>query len=123
MAKRNRYLFVCNNARPPGTPKGSCATRDAVAIHAAIKAEIAARGLAQIEVRACTASCLDVCWAGPALLVSPDQVFLGRITLADVPTIVDALQRDVIEHRLVLGQEDFDAKTALPSLPETAPTQ
>lgn len=122
VAKRNRYLFVCTNTRPVGTPKGSCGTRDAAAIHAAIKSEIAVRGMGNVEVRACTSSCLDVCWAGPAVLVSPDDVVLGRVTLADVPSIVDALRGDIATHRLVLGPQDFDAKTAGPQLPEVAPT-
>ena len=123
MAKRNRYLFVCINARPVGTPKGSCATRDSVAIHAAIKSEIAARGMANVEVRACTSSCIDVCWAGPTVLVSPDQVVFGRVTIDDVPSIVDALRAEVVSHRLVLGPEEFDAKTAGPSLPESSSPQ
>ncbi len=119
VAKRNRYLFVCTNTRPVGTPKGSCGTRNAVAIHAAIKSEINLRGMGNVEVRACTASCLDVCWAGPAVLVSPENLVFGRVTLEDVPSIVDALRAEVVSHRLLLGPEDFDPKTAGPQLPET----
>jgi len=115
---RKHYLFVCTNHRDPGTPKGSCATRGAVAIHAAIKQGLAARGLAKSEARACTSSCVDVCWAGPIVAVEPDGYFYGRVTLADVPEILDALANGTRVERLVLGVEDFEMATAGPMLPE-----
>lgn len=121
MPQRKRYLFVCTNRRPFGSPKGSCATRDAEAIHAALKTELAARKLAVAEVRACTASCLDVCWAGPAIAVEPDNVFYGRVRLEDVTEIVDALARGELVERLVMPPRDFDAATADPGLPERPP--
>lgn len=117
MAQRNRYLYVCVNRRPAPTPKGSCAERGAVEIHAALKAQLVERGLALTEVRACTSSCQDVCWAGPTIAVTPDGYFYGRVTLDDVPQIVEALARGERVERLVLPPEDFDARTAGPSLP------
>jgi (2Fe-2S) ferredoxin len=121
MAQRKRYLFVCVNRRAPGTPKGSCATRGAEALHASLKAEIAARGLAKTEVRACTSSCLDVCWAGPAIMVAPDGYFYGRVQQSDIPEICDALASGRRVERLVLGERDFDQETAGPQLPELPP--
>jgi (2Fe-2S) ferredoxin len=115
--QRKRYVFVCVNRRPDGTPKGSCAARGAVEIHAALKAELAARGLAKTELRACTSSCLDVCWAGPTIAVEPDGYFYGRVTMADVPALVDSLTTGERIERLVLPPNDFDEKTAGPSLP------
>jgi (2Fe-2S) ferredoxin len=120
VAKRERYLFVCNNQRPLGTPKGSCATRGSAELHAALKAELTSRGLAAARVRACTSSCLDVCWAGPIVAVTPDDVFLGRVTIEDVPSIVDALALDVFEHPKALPAADFEMSTAGPMLPERA---
>lgn len=119
MPQRKRYLFVCVNRRAPGTPKGSCATRASEALHAELKAAIAARGLAKAEVRACTASCLDVCWAGPAIAVEPDGYFYGHVTAADIPEIVEALATGVRVERLVLGPHQFDQATAGPMLPES----
>jgi (2Fe-2S) ferredoxin len=116
--QRKHYLFVCTNHREPGTPKGSCATRGSVAIHAAIKAGLAARGLAKAEARACTSSCTDVCWAGPIVAVEPDGYFYGRVTIDDVPEILDALAAGTRVERLVLGPHEFEAATAGPMLPE-----
>lgn len=107
MAQRKRYLFVCINRRPDGTPKGSCAVRGAVELHAALKEQLKARGLAELEVRACTSSCLDTCWAGPSIAVEPDHFMYGRVKLGDVPEIVDALAAGTRVERLVLAPEDY----------------
>ena len=107
MAQRKRMLFVCVNRRPDGTPKGSCAARGAVELHAKLKERLKERGLAATEVRACTSSCLDTCWVGPSIAVEPDDFFYGRVQLADVEEIVDALERGTRVERLVLAPSDF----------------
>jgi len=108
MPQRKRYLFVCVNRRPDGTPKGSCAARGAVDLHARLKDLLKERGLAGTEVRACTSSCLDTCWAGPTIAVEPDGFFYGRVTEADLEPIVDGLVRGERVERLVLGPNDFE---------------
>ena len=60
-------------------------------MYRALKEEIAARGLAKREARVCTSSCLDQCATGVTVLVEPDHFFYERITVADVPEIVDGL--------------------------------
>jgi (2Fe-2S) ferredoxin len=107
MAKRKRYLFVCVNRRPDGTPKGSCAVRGSVELHAKLKALLKKRGMAEHEVRACTSSCLDTCWAGPSIAVEPDHFFYGRVAESDLEAIVDGLQSGERVERLVLGPDDF----------------
>jgi (2Fe-2S) ferredoxin len=107
MTQRRRYLFVCVNRRDDGAPKGSCAARGAVALHAELKAMLKARGLAETEVRACTSSCLDTCWVGPSICVEPDHYFYGNVQLADLPEIVDALAEGRRVERLVLAADDF----------------
>jgi (2Fe-2S) ferredoxin len=115
--QRKNYLFVCTNQRPDGTPKGSCAARGAMQIQAALKAGLAERGLAKLDARACASSCTDVCWAGPIIAVEPAGYFYGRVTLADVPAILDGLVTGVRVERLVLPPQDFDEATARPPLP------
>ncbi len=107
MAERKRYLFVCVNRRPDGTPKGSCAARGAEQLHAELKAMLKQRGLAETEVRACTSSCLDTCWVGPCIAVEPDGYFLGRVKSADLPEILDGFERGTRVERLVLGPSDY----------------
>ncbi len=113
MAKRQRYLFVCVNRRPDGTPKGSCAARGAIELHQKLKETLKARGMHDTEVRACTSSCLDTCWVGPSIAVEPDHYFYGRVRMEDVEEIVEALARDRAVERLVLEPSDFVEPKAL----------
>jgi len=108
MAQRKRFLFVCVNRRPDGTPKGSCAARGAEQIHARLKDLLKQRGLAELEARACTSSCLDVCWVGPTIAVEPDHFVYGRVQPEDVEAIVDGLARGERVERLVLEARDFE---------------
>lgn len=107
MAKRKRYLFVCINRRPDGTPKGSCAARGAEQLHEQLKTKLKAAGLHETMVRACTSSCLDTCWVGPTIAVEPDHYFYGRVQPSDVDEIVQALIEDKVVERLVLAPDDF----------------
>ena len=83
-----RHVFVCTNVRPPGHPKGCCADKGSEAVRDALKAELKRRGIER-EVRANAAGCLDACEHGAALVVYPDNVWYGGVTLADVPELVE----------------------------------
>ena len=107
MAQRQHYLFVCTNRRPDDNPKGSCAAKGSEAVHQALKAELFQRGLAKVEARVCTASCLDQCATGVSVLVEPDHFFYGRVTVEDVPEIVESLKKGARVERLVLGPDDL----------------
>ncbi|HEV8549050.1 MAG TPA: (2Fe-2S) ferredoxin domain-containing protein [Polyangiaceae bacterium] len=108
MAQRKRSLYVCVNRRPDGTPKGSCAARGSIELHARLKELLKQRGLAELEVRACTSSCLDACWVGPCIAVEPDHFVYGRVKDTDVEPIVEALARGERVDRLVLQPDDFE---------------
>ena len=76
-------------------------------MYRALKEEIAARGLAKLEARVCTSSCLDQCATGVTVLVEPDHFFYGRVTIADVPEIVDGLVNgQPVKHLLVTADHD-----------------
>lgn len=81
--------------------------RGSVDIHAKLKELLKQRGLWATEVRACTSSCLDTCWAGPSIAVEPDHYYYGRVRLEDVEEIVEALATDRRVERLVLTSNDF----------------
>jgi (2Fe-2S) ferredoxin len=67
-----------------------------------LKEELAVRGLAKLEARVCTSSCLDQCASGVTVLVEPDHFFYGGVTTADVPEIVEGLISGEPVTRLVL---------------------
>ena len=103
MVQRKHYLFVCTNRRPEGEPKGSCAARGAIEVHARLKELLKAEGLAVAEARVCTCSCLDFCSAGTVIAVEPDGYFYARVTPADVPDIVRSIREGQRVERLVQG--------------------
>ena len=83
------HVFVCENRRPPGHPKGSCAEAGGPEVREALKAELRRRGL-DGQVRANGAGCLDACATGPTVVVYPEGVWYGGVTVADVPEIVES---------------------------------
>src|SRR5512136_3023708 len=82
------HVFVCENRRPDGSPKGCCASKGGSAVREALKAEVARRGL-KGSVRANAAGCLDACERGVAVVVYPEGVWYGGVTVDDVPEIVE----------------------------------
>ena len=76
-------------------------------MYRALKAEVAGRGLAKLEARVCTSSCLDQCDTGVTILVEPDHFFYGRVTVADVPGIVDGLVNGQPVKRLVITADQI----------------
>jgi (2Fe-2S) ferredoxin len=83
------HVFVCENRRPEGDPRGSCAAKGSEEIRAALKAELARRGLKR-EVRANSAGCLDACADGPSIVVYPEGIWYGHVRVEDVPEIVES---------------------------------
>ena len=73
----------------------------------ALKEQMATRGLAQLQARVCSSSCLDQCSSGVCILVEPDHFFYGRVTVADVPAIVEGIVSGQRVERLVLTPEDL----------------
>ena len=74
-------------------------------MYKALKEEVAARGLAKLEARVCTSSCLDQCATGVTVLVEPDHFFYGRVTVADVLEIVDGLVTGQPVNRLMITSD------------------
>ncbi len=106
MPHRQRYLFVCTNRRPDGHPKGSCAEKGAEQVVPALKEALAKLGVAKEMVRACSASCLDLCETGISIAVEPEHVAYGGVTLADVDAIAQAAAKGEIVERLVVAGLD-----------------
>ncbi|MBX3191561.1 MAG: (2Fe-2S) ferredoxin domain-containing protein [Labilithrix sp.] len=103
MPHRQRYLFVCTNRREEGHPKGSCAQKGSEEIVKSLKAALLARGAAK-TVRACSASCLDMCETGVSIVVEPDHVVYGDVKLEDIDAIADAAAKGEIVARLVVAR-------------------
>ncbi len=88
MPKYEHHIFVCENARPEDHPRGSCDSGGRESLRDRFKQEVRARGL-RSTVRANRAGCLDQCEHGPVVVVYPEAVWYGRVTLDDVAEILD----------------------------------
>jgi (2Fe-2S) ferredoxin len=83
-----RHVFVCANRRPDGSPKGCCASKGGEEVRLEFKRQLDEHGV--IGVRSNAAGCLDACERGVSVVVYPDNVWYGGITVADVKEIVEA---------------------------------
>jgi len=93
---------VCTNRRPEGHPKGCCAEKGSEQVRAILKAELKKRGLNAL-VRANTSGCLDACEFGVSVVVYPEGIWYGGVTIADVPEIIDQhiINGKVVERLLI----------------------
>lgn len=88
MPSLSRHVFVCVNERPADHPKGCCKAKGGAEVRDELKKLLAARGVANL-VRANNAGCLDQCARGVTVVVYPEQVWYGNVTVDDVPELVD----------------------------------
>jgi (2Fe-2S) ferredoxin len=82
-----RHVFTCTNRRPDNSPKGSCAAKGGDEVRLEFKKQFDAHGLT--GVRSNAAGCLDACERGVSVVVYPDNVWYGGVTVADVKEIVE----------------------------------
>jgi (2Fe-2S) ferredoxin len=89
MPKFDKHIFICGNQRPAGSPRPCCDPSGAADLHRAFKASLA-KASASVLVRANKSGCLEQCEHGPTVVVYPDAVWYGHVTLADVEEIVQS---------------------------------
>jgi (2Fe-2S) ferredoxin len=77
----------------------------------AFKKLIRDRGLS-VNIRAQKSGCLDTCELGPSLVIYPEGVFYGKVTLEDVEEIVEEhLENGRIVERLLMDFSLLPPKT------------
>jgi (2Fe-2S) ferredoxin len=110
-------VFVCINERPADHPKGCCKAKGGVDVRDELKSELKKRGISKI-VRANNSGCLDQCEHGVSVVVYPEQVWYGGVTVADIPEIVDKhlVGGEVVERLLQPDQPHLAAKRQFPPL-------
>ena len=112
-----RHVFVCTNERAPGNPKGCCKSKGAEEVRDELKKRLAERGLKKV-VRANAAGCLDQCEHGVTVVVYPEQVWYGNVTVADVPELIERhiVGGEYVE-RLMIPDQPHLGGAASPPLP------
>jgi (2Fe-2S) ferredoxin len=117
MPSFQRHVFVCVNERPPESPKGCCKAKGAEEVRDELKKRLHALGLKGI-VRANNSGCLDQCANGVTVVVYPEQVWYGHVTVADVPELIDRhiLKGEFVERLMLPDQPHLRGATSAPSL-------
>src|SRR5215467_6429466 len=112
-----RHVFICVNRREPGNPKGCCAEKGSEAVRDEFKRLLHERGL-KGRMRANNAGCLDQCARGVSVVVYPEQVWYGGVTVDDVPEIVEEhlVHGRVVERLLMPDQPHLAGRLHLPIL-------
>ncbi|PQO30826.1 (2Fe-2S) ferredoxin domain-containing protein [Blastopirellula marina] len=82
------HIFICENRRDAGHPRGSCDALGGGELRDAFKKELKRHGV-KGEVRANSAGCLDQCECGPVIVIYPQAIWYGAVTAQDVPRIVE----------------------------------
>lgn len=87
MPRPGRHVFVCENERPAADPLGCCAAKGGRQVRARLKAAVEAAGL-KGKVRVNSAGCLGQCAHGVTVVVYPEAIWYGGVTLEDADRIV-----------------------------------
>ena len=110
MPKFSHHIFVCCNRRDACHPRGCCDPDQTEQLRTAFKAEIKNRKLAPL-VRANKAGCLDQCELGPVVVIYPQNIWYGHVSVNDVQRIVEeTIVGGQILEDLVISDELLNTK-------------
>jgi (2Fe-2S) ferredoxin len=117
-----RHIFVCINERAAGAERGCCAQKGGSAVRDRFKKLLAGRGLLG-RVRANKSGCLDQCERGVTVVIYPEQIWYGGVTVDDVAEIIDRhiLGGEVVERLLMPDQPQLDGLELEPLERDDAP--
>jgi (2Fe-2S) ferredoxin len=112
-----RHVFVCINERPADNPKGSCKPKGGEQVRDALKKALGDRGINKL-CRANNAGCLDQCATGVSVVVYPEQVWYGHVTVDDIPELVEKhiIGGEFVERLMLPDQPHLGGKTSAPPL-------
>lgn len=89
MKRFEKHIFICENQRPAGHPRGCCKDKGAGEVKELFKKRLKELGL-NSSIRANTAGCLDACEYGVTVVVYPEQIWYGGVKTDDVEEIIQS---------------------------------
>ena len=90
MKRFEKHIFVSENKRPDGHPKGCCANKNSIEVRVLLKERLKELGLSS-NIRSNAAGCLDACEHGATVVIYPGQTWYGNVTIGDVEEIIEEL--------------------------------
>lgn len=95
------HIFVCDNKREDGHPRGCCADKNAAELRDYMKSQVKEKGIRKTRVN--KAGCLDRCELGPCFVIYPEGTWYAPTSKADVDEIIsEHLESGRIVKRLKL---------------------
>ena len=108
MKRFEKHIFVCENKRPDGHPKGCCADKNSLEVRSLFKKRLKELGISS-TVRANGAGCLDACEHGVTVVVYPEQTWYGGVLIEDVEEILqNHILNDSPVERLKIRDQKFN---------------
>jgi len=104
----DKHIFICENKRPDGHPRGCCADKGSLEIREYFKSRLKELGL-NTKVRANGAGCLDACEFGCTIVVYPEQIWYGAVTKNEVDEVIEShIINDKPVERLKINHPRFN---------------
>ena len=88
MNKPQKHIFICTSSRINGQQKGFCHSKGSVELVMKFMDEVEERDLGG-EVFVSNTGCFGICEQGPIVVVYPDNVWYGNVTIEDVEIIMN----------------------------------
>jgi (2Fe-2S) ferredoxin len=108
MKRFEKHIFICENERPEGHPRGCCKGRGGIEVRDALRKRLKESGLNSL-IRVNSSGCLDACEFGAAMVIYPEQVWYGGVKAEDVEEIVEShLKNNVAVDRLKIQDKRFN---------------
>lgn len=101
-----KHIFICSNKRDPSSNKCSCG-ENGDQIRVEFSKLIHEYGMKDI-VRANKCGCLDGCELGPVVVIYPDKIWYGNVSLEDVTEIfTSTILKNKIVRRLQINAKQW----------------
>lgn len=89
MKRFDKHIFVCENVREAGHPRGCCSEKGSVQLRETFKKRLKELGLAS-KVRANSSGCMDACEFGASVVIYPEQIWYGGVKESDIEEIIQS---------------------------------
>lgn len=96
MSLYQKHIFVCTNTRE-NDPAGCCGPKGGEDLQKILKQKLAERGLST-TVRANKSGCLGACAQGAALVIYPQGIWYGHVTLSDLDEIIN---QSIVSNKII----------------------
>jgi len=108
MKRFEKHIFICENVRPDGHPRGCCSEKGSLELRQLFKNRIKQLGL-NSGVRVNAAGCLDACEFGISVIVYPEEIWYGGVKADDIEEIIQKhiLNNQPVE-RLMIKDKRFN---------------